>query len=150
MKKRTVQLSMAMLILSTVGLHANLQDSSICPPSQIVRIAEWSNTNISEFIEGKHSDVIFECPKGSHLPLKISIEGEILALQPTNETPLAIQILKTCYIRCLEQGHFVFSSDLVTWKEFSEFFTGKLGASLQVIEEGQPMATLQLELHQKV
>ena len=81
--------------------------------------------------------------------MKMILLGEFLALESENTTPLNLKILKTCYIRCEEKENFLFSTDLQEWKEFSEFFTGRIGVSVKA-ENDRTIAGLELELnHQK-
>jgi len=82
------------------------------------------------------------------MPFKLALKGEFLGLESTQSASLYLNVLKTCYVRCEEKENFLFSTDLQTWKDFSEFFTGSLNVSVQA-ENGGPIAGLQFELNQR-
>ncbi len=46
-------------------------------------------------------------------------------IELASTTSLQLNVLKTCYVRCLEKENFLFSSDLTDWKGFLEFFSSK-------------------------
>jgi hypothetical protein len=115
---------------------------------QILRISDLNEETIQEFSNGNRSDYILECSEGVAMPFKLAINGEFLALEQSAAAPYHLKVLKTCYVRCEEQGNFLFSTDLQTWKGFSDFFTGKLNVSVG-IENKEPAAALQLELNQR-
>jgi hypothetical protein len=85
------------------------------------------------------SGVVVVCPEGSSLPFNLMLKGEFLALESALK-PLQLNILKTCYVQCDEKEHFLFSTDLQTWKDFSEFFTGEVRVSVER-ENGGPVAS---------
>lgn len=116
------------------------------PKTQILRLSDLNNTLIQDFSQGNRSDCILECAAGLSLPFKLTLKGEFLGLEAA--PPLSLNILKTCYIRCEEKENFLFSTDLQTWKTFSEFFTGQLRLSVET-ENSQLVAGLQFELHQR-
>jgi hypothetical protein len=118
------------------------------PQNQIIGLSELNDRIIQEFSNGKISDVIVECPEGTSLPFKLILKGQFLALESTSISPLYLKVLKTCYVRCEGKENFLFSTDLQTWKGFSEFFTGELKVSVET-ENGGPIASLQLELNQR-
>ena len=89
-----------------------------------------------------------ECHAGDSLPLKVSIKGDFLSWESSQLTPIDLTILQTCYIRCIDCDHFLFSKDGLTWKEFIEFFTGNISAGLE-IERGELQANLQCEFNQR-
>ncbi len=116
--------------------------------NQIMSLFDLNDQVIQEFSQGKRGDLIVEVPEGASLPFKLTLKGEFLALEPAPLLPLYLKVLKTCYVRCEEQENFLFSMDLQSWKGFSEFFTGKLKASVG-IENEEPVAGLELELNQR-
>ena len=116
--------------------------------NQIIRLSNLSDRVIQDFSQGHMGDLVVECLAGTNLPFKLTLKGEFLGLDTDSSTPLYLKVLKTCYVRCEEKEHFLFSSDLQTWKEFSEFFTGELKVSVEA-ENGGPVAGLQFELNQR-
>lgn len=120
------------------------------PPShnQVIRLSDLNDRVIQAFSQGDMEDFILECSAGASLPFKITLKGEYLGLESDSIAPLCLNVLKTCYVRCEKKENFLFSTDLQTWKEFSEFFTGNLTVSVET-EHGNPVAGLQLELNQR-
>ncbi len=116
--------------------------------NQIISLSDLNDRVIQDFANGKMSDLILECPEGASLPFKLALKGQFLALESAATTPLYLKALKTCYVRCEARETFLFSTDLQTWKGFSEFFTGELKVSVET-ENGGPIAGLQLELNQR-
>ncbi len=112
--------------------------------SQVVNLLNLNSTDVHEFSQGKLKDCILECPEGASLPFKTVIKGDFLA----SESASTLKILKTCFIRCEGEGNFLFSSDMQTWKGFSEFFTGAISVSVEAQEEN-PVASLELKLNQR-
>jgi hypothetical protein len=115
---------------------------------QIIRLTDLNDRVIQDFSQGNMGDFVVECPAGSSLPFKLTLKGEFLGLESTQSAPLYLNVLKTCYVRCEEKENFLFSTDLRTWKNFSEFFTGELRVSVEA-ENGGPIAGLQFELNQR-
>lgn len=116
--------------------------------NQIISLSELDDRVIQDFSNGKIGDAIVKCPEGTSLPFKLTLKGQFLALESTSILPLYLKVLKTCYVRCEGKENFLFSTDLQTWKGFSEFFTGELKASVET-ENGGPVAGLQLELNER-
>jgi hypothetical protein len=114
---------------------------------QIISLSELTRENIEEFFLNKDSSFILECSKGTILPLHLSLESEFLSLGDV-ERPYTVQVLKTCYIKCIDETFF-FSSDLLNWKEFEKFFTGTFGVSLNLNEDQNPEVGLHLGLHER-
>ena len=114
--------------------------------NQFIGLSNLSERMIHDFSQGNMSDFILECPAGTSLPFKLTLKGELLALESAATEQL--HVLKTCYVRCPEKENFLFSTDLQTWKSFAEFFTGEIKVSIE-LESGEPMAGLQLELNQR-
>jgi hypothetical protein len=112
---------------------------------EIVKLSDLKQEMVEKFAEGKRDDLIVECKEGTSLPLKIDLKGQCLALE---SAPLNLKVLKSCYIRCQGDKEFLFSSDLLTWKNFGDFFTGELKLSVGPEAEGV-LARLQLELNQR-
>ena len=111
---------------------------------QVINLFDLDNINIQEFSQGKLNDYILEIPEGVTLPFKMTVKGDFLAVDSISE----LKILKTCFIRCQGEAEYLFSSDMQTWKEFSEFFTGQLSVSVEVQDE-MPVAGLELQLNQR-
>jgi hypothetical protein len=119
--------------------------TALCAANQVVTLSELTDENIESFTQGKLQDTIVKCPAGMVLPLTLSLQGEFLALKSEGES--SVKILKTCFVKC--QGEtYLFSLDGKSWKEFSEFFTGKLSAEFHNTNEG-PFTHVGCELHQK-
>lgn len=115
---------------------------------RVISLSELNRETVEDFWQGKIGNIVLECPEGTCLPVKMAVKGEFLALESPVAPSLYLKVLKTCYIRCVEREHFVFSEDLQNWKEPSEFFTGRFSVSVGV-QDGQPMAELELELNQR-
>ena len=113
--------------------------------NKIISISELDDGFMEHFSKGEINDVIVECLQGTSIPLQVIVKGQFLSLESTSGSSLYFKVLKTCYVRCEKKNNFLFSSDLQTWKGFSDFFTGELKVSVEV-ENGEPILGLQLEL----
>jgi len=89
-------------------------------------------------------NLILECPKGAELPLKMTILGDTLSLEPNFFT---LKLLKPIYLKS-GKGPLMFSSDLKEWQEFSEFFVGKAAAALD-FQSQVAQVNFELELNQQ-
>ncbi len=117
--------------------------TAACFASQVVSINELTDAHIESFTQGKLQDTIVKCPAGMVLPLTLSLQGEFFA----SEGESSLKILKTCFVKCVEETYLL-SLDGKSWKEFSEFFTGKLSAEFHNTDKGS-FAHLGCELHRK-
>ncbi len=111
----------------------------------VMTLSELTDENIESFMQGKLQDTIVKCPAGMVLPLTLSLKGEFLALESEGES--SVKILKTCFMKCVGETY-LFSIDGKSWKEFPEFFTGKLSAEFHNTDKG-PFARLVCKLDQK-
>lgn len=110
----------------------------------IITLAEFSKAIEAGMDLEKIKNIILECPQGAELPIKMTIRGDMLALEPNQ---LTIKLLKPCYIKSGRES-IKFSSDLKKWEEFSEFFVGKTAASLEFQNQAtQINLELELNLH---
>jgi len=116
--------------------------------NQVISLLEFNERTIQDFLQGNMSEYAVECPAGACLPFKMVVKGEFLALDSEETTPIYLKFLKTCYIRYEGKDNFLFSIDLQKWKNFSEFFTGELKASIEA-QNGGPIAGMELELNQR-
>jgi len=119
--------------------------TAMCVAEQVVNLYDLTDENIESFTQGKLPDVVVKCPAGTVMPLTFSLQGEFLGLESAGHS--SMKILKTCFVKCHGET-FLFSLDGKRWKEFSEFFTGKLNAEFHNTENG-PIAHVGCELHQK-
>jgi hypothetical protein len=140
MRKRNLFASvLAMMVLGASQLMAWIQ---------VVSLADLNDEMIQEFAEGKRGDVVVQCKEGMRLPFQMRMDGEFLSLSGADEAPLYLTVMKTCYVRCSARETFLFSSDLLTWGKFSEFFTGELKISVDA-KSGGPSASLYLRLNER-
>lgn len=136
---------MRYLMIAALGIGA-IFAADLCAKPQMVHLGDLTQKVMEDFIEGKHENMVVICPEGMVLPLTFSVKGEFLALQ-SSEAPAQVKILKTCFVKCVGKVFF-FSLNGEHWRDFSEFFTGKLGASLGVGEQGA-FAGVDCELYQR-
>jgi len=133
----------SMLLVAGMGVAAVFAD----PKIEMVNLSDLTEKTLESFTQGKLPNTVIVCPAGTVLPLTLSLEGEFLSLESSEEFPAQVKIVKTCLVKC--QGEtFFFSLDGKNWKEFSEFFTGKLGAAFHTSDQG-PFVGLDCELNQK-
>lgn len=125
-----------MLLVGVLG-------TAMCAANQVVSLNEITDENIESFTQGKMQDTIVKCPAGMVLPLTLSLKGEFLALEGHS----SVKILKSCFVKYVEEMY-LFSLDGKSWKEFSEFFTGKLSAEFHNTDKG-PFAHVGCELRLK-
>lgn len=118
-----------------------------CEGIQVIKLTDINQELLQEYFLGKMEDVVLEFPEGVKLPLNLSVWGEFLSVESDESTLHTVSVLKTCYIRCMGDN-FLFSTDLETWKEFSEFFKGQLSFWID-LNADQPKVGLSVELNQK-
>ncbi len=128
------------------SIHIGSKSHVMTPDNQVITLSELTKEMVEDFFAGKTSRFILECPQGAVLPFSLSLQGEFLSLS-SDELPRTVKVLKTCYIKCVDETFF-FSADLQIWKDFHEFFTGMMGVSLNV-NERTPTVGLNIELNQR-
>ena len=130
---------------SAVGYHMHLRGltNDRNREFQVIRLSEITEEMIQDFFTGKRSQWVLECPEGSVLPFHFSVKGEFLAVE---DTWSEVKVLKNCFIKRLNDK-FLFSTDLQQWKEFQNFFSGKIGVALN-LEEGDLTLGCHLELNE--
>ena len=136
--------ALMMMVAATQLVAAHKTESH----NLIICLSDLNDRVIQDFSQGNMGDFVVECPAGASLPFKLKLKGEFLELESASLTPLYLNVLKTCYVRCEEKANFLFSTDLQTWKGFSEFFTGSVNVSLEA-ENGGPTVGLKFELNQR-
>lgn len=110
--------------------------------------AEYRVIPISDFdgVENLfETQTVLECTAGTILPFGLSLQGEFLSLEEGAIS--TIKVLKTCYIKFLEDT-MLFSADLQEWKSFEDFFTGNIQLVINS-DDIMPALQLNLELNQK-
>lgn len=136
-------LASSILSLTTAGTMFGIDSKTI--ETQVVSISNLSQEMIGDFFAFK-SNLILECKEGDNFPFQIKLGGQFLELSSTDEKG-QIKILKTCYIKCIEEN-FYFSDDLKTWKPFNDYFTGSLSVALNV-DQMKHKVILEIELNKK-
>jgi hypothetical protein len=118
-------------------------------PRDIVNVVDANEELFRNFTAG-NDQLIVECGEGAELPFKMSIKGNCLQLDSSQQSAVSLKVLQTCYVRCVKENElqFLFSSDLEQWKSFSDFFTGELKLTV-VTEEAGTIARMELELNQR-
>ncbi|HSX03312.1 MAG TPA: hypothetical protein VLG76_01135 [Rhabdochlamydiaceae bacterium] len=112
----------------------------------VVPLSEVSGETFTAFLKGDLNKTILECAENTYLPFKITVKGDFLDL--TSVSLAGIKVIKTCYARCEKENEVLFSTDLVTWKSFSDFFTGKIESTVKV-EDETLVTGLEIELNQR-
>ena len=149
MKNEKLLGCMLMMITGSSQLLAEPAHKAVeTAQNQMISLTDLNDRVIEDFSNGSMNDMIIECTQGANLPFKVILKGEFLALESSAVSPLYLKILKTCYIRCEDKGNFLFSTDLQSWKGFSEFFTGELNVSVENENNGLVVG-LQLELNKR-
>ncbi|MDR2539554.1 MAG: hypothetical protein LBC45_02945 [Chlamydiales bacterium] len=116
---------------------------------QVVHLSKADQKVLDRFVRGEQENTVLMCEKGDQFPLRLLLRGEFISLHEADKNPnINLQILKTCYVSCQEKGSFLFSHDLKTWKQFSDFFSGQLNFFLDA-ENGLTVAGLDLEIASK-
>jgi hypothetical protein len=135
-----------LLIFSVPSLliAKNRSEKNTAPPEpSLITLAELAQA-IETGMPLEHlRNIIIECPQGAELPLKMTIRGDVMSLEPNLVT---LKLLKTCYIKS-GTGSLLFSSDRKDWKTFSNYFIGKGAASLD-FQNQIGCINLELELNQ--
>lgn len=123
--------------------------SQVAGLDQVVNLSKADQKVLDGFVRGEQQNTVLMCEKGDQFPLRLLLRGEFLSLHGADKNPnISLQVIKTCYISCQEKGSFLFSHDLKTWKQFSDFFSGQLNFFLDA-ENGPMVAGLDLEIGSK-
>ena len=69
-------------------------------------LGDLTEETLENFTKGKQQNVVVECPAGMVLPLTLSLQGEFLALESRGETAAHVKILKTCFMKCINETFF--------------------------------------------
>jgi hypothetical protein len=148
---------MKKLAMMTLALMA----SCVCAFSEEIpetlRVINVSNVTFEDdfegFILGQYPDVAIEFSAQTILPLNFFLKGDLLSLVGDNKNVGMLQVQQTFYARAVvvkdddEEGvEFMLSTNLVDWKEFSDFVTGYLTVNLNV-ENGQPLIVFGAEVN---
>ncbi len=113
---------------------------------QVVKLGEMSQESLMEYFSGINGNVVLECSEGMNLPFNLNLYGDFLRIE-SEEYKDSIRVLKTCYMRFVD-NNFIFSLDLQSWHEFSEFFSGVFSVGIDT-NEGTPKIGVNIELNQK-
>lgn len=94
-----------------------------------------------------YSEIVFEFPENSTIPLTLSLGGSFLEFQegPITQTVL---VKERFYVLFKDGSEPLFSLDLTTWKPFLEFITGKISATIGN-SDGNPFINLEAEISTK-
>jgi hypothetical protein len=132
--------------LNQISADSTLTSEELQTATQIISLTDLTEELINDFSQGNTPDMIVECRAGTYLPFTMSLTGEFVALEGADETSLYLKLLQTCYVRCLGEGNFLFSTDLQQWKSHSEFFTGRVEVHVS-LQDGVPAAGVDLDLN---
>jgi|GEM_PF-1085907 len=127
---------------------------------QVAPLSEMTQDQAENFFAGNTPFIVLKCEQGSNFPFNFSLTGEFLSVNSGEapQTIQTIQILKTCYVKCLKKTAFfsgettgytlLFSTNLQDWKNFDEFFTATVGVFIQAKDEAK-LVQFNLELNQR-
>ena len=138
----------ATCLCALIGFSTSFAANTQIPEEgiHVISFKELSESGLPDFFSGSLPQIAVEIPEGAGLTFNLSLNGEFLALEPNNQD-FTIKVIKTCFLRSVE-GSFLFSTDLESWAEFEEFFSGNVGVSVDT-SEIIPKISLSLELNQK-
>ncbi len=113
-----------------------------------IDVQHLSEEALFEFMEGRLPSIAIEFPEKLQLPLEVFIDGDVVSLLGSGDTPGRIQFNRTIYLRNI-QGSLYLSTDLKNWKPFESFVRGRLQVGLKIDEEKGPQLTLGAELYER-
>ncbi len=119
-----------------------------CPQTlRVVALEKVTDRILSGMLLGYYPDIAIEIVSGTPLPLYLLFEGDQgdLFTDKIEEGEMCAE--EPFYVRC-KQGKPLFSSDLVEWATFKDFFTGELDVKWNVLE-GKSSLVVCAELHRR-
>lgn len=136
---------------------------ALCGPSLLlgrhtsneeIPVKSYQKMSLSEFsaliFEGtaprKLKNLIIECPEGSELPFKLTLNGDLFTFGPSQDLQFSLILKKTCYLTHLPTEGTVFSTDMKNWKKADDFFFMKRASIGLFNENKQPTATFEVDL----
>lgn len=90
---------------------------------------------------------VIEVNQGLEIPLHPTLKGEIFHLEPEDNF-VSVFVDKTFYLRIDDEEGILLSSDLTTWEDPEEFFTGEFDVKL-LNHQDKPLINLLIELNQR-
>lgn len=111
----------------------------------VFNVKNLTEEMVLAFVSGEVKNIILEIPEGLQLPLKFSLTGNLVNIQPPERDPVCFCIQQTTYIAIVDEGP-LFSVDLDVWYSPSDFFSGNIDFTLDSTPEG-PALSLSLEIN---
>jgi hypothetical protein len=96
---------------------------------------------------GYYPDMAIEVGANTPFPLYAVLESDQVQLFTDKMDGGEFLATETFYVRC-KQGKPLFSSDLIEWESFKNFFTGELNVKWNT-SEGKSSLILRAELHRR-
>ncbi|MBA3722368.1 MAG: hypothetical protein H0W88_08195 [Parachlamydiaceae bacterium] len=115
---------------------------------KVVNVLDISESDLNKLKDGEMGNVAVEFSKGTQMPIKFFLSGELIKLLVDEKTPSKlIEIKTTFYVRFVNDG-LIFSTNLSEWKPFMEFITGN--ASVEIgTQNGKRVITSGAEINLK-
>jgi hypothetical protein len=142
MKKTILGAIGVMLVGASILFSPHASVEQIYDP---VAITGFDDQMTERFFKGELPNVVLELSQGMVLPFNVLINGDFFELDLVDQPPYRLIVHKTCYMRCLGDN-MLFSRDLLTWKEFQDFFSGSIGFALK---DGNSEIMLNMEMNQR-
>ena len=111
---------------------------------EIINLKNTDRSTLERFFSGQYPNIVLECVEGDNFPIQLCLSGNFLNLVVLEQPKYVLKMMKPCFIR-FDGDNFLFSVDLSDWKEFKDFFSGKLSFS---IDEVTMQMTFNLEINQ--
>lgn len=110
---------------------------------KVVQVNCLTDHDLKEIMHGQHPELAIEFAEHTCLPTSFNLKGDLASLIENEEKWRTIEIKQTFYVRCVGE-ELILSSNLIDWKPFMEFITGKVTATLS-IQDGQPSIVVDAE-----
>lgn len=153
MKKISILFVLFFGFMINVYAQDSFEKYQVIPVTNLYNCAEMQGLSDLSFDEQMdwveenwQDNWVIEVTKGIELPLNLNIKGDFFHLEP-EDNYVSIFVDKTFYVRTAGEDDLLLSTDLITWIDIEEFFTGDIDVRY-LDHNGKSFVNFLIELNQ--
>lgn len=112
------------MLMATTGFHHTMKAEDI----RVVNALNLTEELACGLMKGDYPNTALEIEANTILPLHLFMRGNLI--DAVSDVPVSLK--QTVYLRYVGDNAFLFSTDLVEWKNFQDFFTGQATICLSI------------------